>query len=123
MGLMQSLFTKTFAHGVHPPTSKGQTDQLAIRRMPFSPRIMIPLSQHFGAPAKSLVHKGQEVLRGEPIASADGFMSVPMHATVTGVVEGVELTPTARGPKADAIIINTHHAASQKVMYGAEYDW
>lgn len=123
MGLMQSLFHKTFAHGIHPPTSKKQTDQLAIRRMPFSEKIMVPLSQHFGAPAKPLVHKGQEVVRGEPIAAADGFMSVPMHAPVTGVIEGVELTPTARGPKAEAIIIRTHHAASQKLMYGADYDW
>lgn len=123
MSILQTLFNKTFAHGIHPPDSKGQTEQLAIRRMPFAPRITVPLSQHFGAPAKSLVHKGQEVLRGEPIASADGFMSVPMHAPVTGVVEGIELVPTARGPKAEAIIIKTHHAASQKVMYGADYDW
>jgi len=133
MRLLQSLFNKTFAHGIHPPTSKGQTDRLAIRRMPFSPHIMVPLSQHFGAPAKSLVHKGQEVVRGEPIASADGFMSVPMHAPVTGVVEGIELMPTARGgielmptargPKGEAIIIKTYQAASQRVMYGADYDW
>ena len=123
MRLLQSFFNKTFAHGIHPPTSKGQTDQLAIRRMPFSPHIMVPLSQHFGAPAKSLVHKGQEVVRGEPIASADGFMSVPMHAPVTGVVEGIELMPTARGPKGEAIIIKTYQAASQRVMYGADYDW
>jgi len=123
MRLLQSLFNKTFAHGIHPPTSKGQTDRLAIRRMPFSAHIMVPLSQHFGAPAKPLVHKGQEVVRGEPIASADGFMSVPMHAPVTGVVEGIELMPTARGPKGEAIIIKTYQAASQRVMYGADYDW
>ncbi|MCW8983469.1 MAG: electron transport complex subunit RsxC [Gammaproteobacteria bacterium] len=127
MRLLQSLLSLnrkgTFAHGIHPPTSKSQTDHLAIRRMPFSEKMMVPLSQHFGAPAKPLVHKGQEVVRGEPIARADGFMSVPMHAPVTGVVEGIELTPTARGPKAEAIIIRTHHAASQQVMYGADYDW
>ncbi len=123
MELLQSLFHKTFAHGIHPPTSKGQTDRLAIRRMPFSERIMVPLSQHFGAPSKPLIHKGQEVVRGEPIAHADGFMSVPMHAPVTGIIEGVELTPTARGPKGDAIIIKTHHAASQQVMYGIDFDW
>ena len=123
MRLLQSLFAKTFAHGIHPPTNKAQTDHLAIRRMPFSPRMIVPLSQHLGAPAKPLVHKGQEVVRGEPIASADGFMSVPMHAPVTGIVEGIELMPTARGPKGDAILINTHQASSQEVMYGADFDW
>ncbi len=123
MRLLQSFFAKTFAHGIHPPTSKGQTDHLAIRRMPFSPRMMVPLSQHIGAPAKVLVHKGQEVVRGEPIARAEGFMSVPMHAPVTGIVEGIELMPTARGPKSEAIIINTYQAADQQVLYGADYEW
>lgn len=123
MRLLQSFFTKTFAHGIHPPTRKAQTDHLAIRRMPFAPRITVPLSQHLGAPAKPLVHKGQEVVRGEPIAEADGFMSVPMHAPVTGMVEGIELMPTARGPKGEAILIKTYQASSQEVMYGADYDW
>lgn len=123
MRLLQSFFTKTFAHGIHPPTSKRQTDHLAIRRMPFSPRMIVPLSQHLGAPAKALVHKGQEVVRGEPIASANGFVSVPMHSPVTGIVEGIELMPTARGPKSEAIIINTYQAADQQVLYGADYEW
>ncbi|WP_455217410.1 electron transport complex subunit RsxC [Kaarinaea lacus] len=123
MRLLQTLFAKSFAHGIHPPTSKDQTDHLAIRRMPFSPRITVPLSQHIGAPAIALVHKGQEVVRGEPIASADGFMSVPMHAPVTGMVESIDLVPTAQGPKVKSIIIKTYQAADQRVLYGADYDW
>lgn len=123
MRLLHLLFAKSFAHGIHPPTSKGQTDHLAIRRMPFSSRIMVPLSQHIGAPAKAIVHKGQEVVRGEPIAIADGFMSVPMHAPVTGVIEGIELMPTAQGPKGEAIIIKTYQASDQRVLYGADFDW
>ncbi|MDH5600647.1 MAG: electron transport complex subunit RsxC, partial [Gammaproteobacteria bacterium] len=123
MRLLKSLFAKSFTHGIHPPSSKEKTERLPIRRMPFSPHFILPLSQHFGAPAKALVHKGQEILRGEPVASADGFMSVPMHAPVTGVVEGIELTPTARGPKSESVLINTYSASSQEVMYGADFDW
>ena len=121
--LWQSLFAKSFAHGIHPPERKDQTDHLPIRRMPFAPRIIVPLSQHIGAPSNPLVHKGQEVIRGEPIAAADGYMSVPMHSPVTGVVESIELMPSASGPKGEAIIIKTHPGASQEVMYGADFDW
>ncbi|MBF0471370.1 MAG: electron transport complex subunit RsxC [Gammaproteobacteria bacterium] len=121
--MLRSLWHKTFPHGIHPRQEKEQTQALPIRRLPFSPRIIVPLSQHLGVPAIPLVHKGQEVVRGEPIAVADGFMSVPMHAPVTGVVEGIELTPTSRGPKSEAIILKTHHAASQQVMYEGDYSW
>lgn len=123
MRLLHTLFAKSFAHGIHPPTSKGQTDHLAIRRMPFSAQITVPLSQHIGKPAKAIVHKGQEVLRGEPIAIADGFMSVPMHAPVSGIVKGIDLMPTAQGPKGEAIIIKSFQASDQSVLYGADFDW
>jgi Na+-translocating ferredoxin:NAD+ oxidoreductase subunit C len=121
MGLITRL-RRTFAHGVHPPQYKEQTKDLAIRRLPFPERFTVPLSQHFGAPAVPLVHVGQEVVRGEPIARAAGFMSVPMHAPATGVVEGIELMPTARGPKVESILLRTYTGAAQRVLYGAPAD-
>ncbi len=122
MGLFEFIKRKTFSHGVHPPEYKEETAGKPIRRLPFAPEMVIPLSQHFGAPAIPLVHPGQEVLRGEPIARADGFMSVPIHAPATGIIEDLRLMPTARGPKMDAIILKAHPGASQRVLYGAELD-
>jgi electron transport complex protein RnfC len=122
MNLLRSIRRKTFEHGVHPPEHKEETCHLPIRRMPFAPRMIIPLSQHFGKPAVPLVHMGQEVVRGEPIARADGFMSVPMHAPATGVIEGIELMPTARGPKTVSIILKVYPGATQRVLYGAPCD-
>lgn len=122
MGLF-NLFrrSKTFRHGVHPVAHKEQTAHLAIRRLPFAPKMAVLLSQHIGAPAVALVKPGQEVVRGEPIAEAGGFVSVPMHAPVTGVVRAVdELVPTAAGPKTPAIIIETYEAATQEVLYGLD---
>lgn len=122
MGLF-NLFrrSKTFRHGVHPVAHKEQTAHLAIRRLPFAPKIVVPLSQHIGAPAVALVKPGQEVVRGEPIAEAGGFVSVPMHAPVTGVVRSVDaLVPTAAGPKTPAIIIETYEASTQEVLYGLD---
>ena len=121
MNVLSRLFGRTFRQGVRPPEYK-ETGSLPIRRLPFAPRMVVPLAQHFGKPSMPVVRKGQEVVRGEPLAVADGFMSVPVHAPVTGVVEGIELMPTARGPKAKAILLRTYEGASQQVLYGAPRD-
>ncbi|WP_260294878.1 electron transport complex subunit RsxC [Sedimenticola hydrogenitrophicus] len=124
MGLL-NLFrrSKTFGHGVHPMDHKEQTAHLAIRRLPFAPKVYVPLAQHIGAPAVALVKPGQEVVRGEPIAEAGGFVSVPMHAPVTGIVRAIDqLVPTAAGPKTPAIVIETYEAATQEVLYGLDQD-
>jgi len=113
---------KTFTHGVHPPEHKEITRGKPVRRLPFAPRLILPLAQHIGQPAIPLVRAGQEVVRGEPIARADGFLSVPIHAPATGVVEGIELVPTAKGPKAEAIVLRVYAGDGQRVLYGAARD-
>ena len=113
---------RSFAHGVHPPQSKAQTREKATRRLPFAPRLAVPLSQHLGKPAVPMVKAGQEVVRGEPIARADGFMSVPVHAPATGVVKGVQLVASARGPKTEAILIQVYPGESQEVLYDCPRD-
>ncbi len=96
-----SLFQrrKTFDHGIFPVEHKELTADKAIRRLPFAPELIIPLAQHKGRPAEPLVRPGQEVVRGEPIARAAGFVSVPMHAPATGVIRAIEPPPPPRGPR------------------------
>ena len=117
MGLIEYLRRKSFSHGVHPPQYKAITASQGIRRLPFAPTMVLPLAQHFGAPSVPIVHEGQEVVRGEPIAKADGFMSVPLHAPATGRVARIGLMPTARGPKTPSIVLNLHAGAGQRVLY------
>jgi len=115
--------SKTFSHGIHPVEHKDLTEQLPIRRLGFSDVMVILLSQHRGAPAKAIVKPGQEVVRGEPIAEADGLISVPMHSPVTGRVRSIDaLVPTAEGPRAPAIVIDTYAADSQEVLYSGSID-
>ena len=123
MGLF-SLFQRhrTFEHGIYPVEHKELTADKPIRRLPFAPELAIPLAQHKGAPAVPLVKVGQEVVRGEPIARAEGFVSVPMHAPATGVIRAIALTPTADGPKTQAIFLKVYEAASQEVLYDLERD-
>jgi len=114
---------RTFSFGgIHPLEHKELTAGLPIRRLPFAPELAILLSQHRGAPAIPLVKPGQEVVRGEPIARAGSFVSVPMHAPATGVVRAIDLCPTAEGPKAEAIYLKVYEAASQAVLYESTVD-
>jgi electron transport complex protein RnfC len=112
----------TFSHGIHPNENKHFTAHIPIRRLPFSPELVLPLAQHFGAPSEPLVHPGQEVVRGEPIAKAAGFMSVPLHAPATGKVKSIELMPTAKGPRTLSIILEVYPGDSQEILYYEERD-
>ncbi len=108
---------KTFAHGVHPPAHKQLTAATPVRRLGFAPVLTIPLSQHIGAPARAIVRAGQEVGRGEIIAEADGFRSVPMHAPATGVVRRLAPAPNEKGRMVDAIWLEPYAASTQDVQW------
>ena len=126
-GLLQMFasgnwFRHTFPHGVHPDDCKQDTAGKPIRRLPFPPVLILPLSQHAGAPSVPLVHPGQEVVRGEPLAKAGGFVSVPLHAPATGVVREIALMPTVKGPRMPSIIMEVYPGDSQEVRYGGPRD-
>jgi len=101
-----NLFGLTFRHGVHPPDSKELTEHIPIRRMPFMRRIALPLRQHAGKPARCLVKKGDRVERGDKIAEADGFVSVPIHASAAGTVADIDWWPHPDGSMAETVIID-----------------
>ena len=66
--------------GVHPPENKHQSVTQPIGQLPIPEKLIIPLSQHIGAPATPCVEIGQQVLKGQVIAEATGMVSIPMHA-------------------------------------------
>ena len=80
---------KTFSlGGIHPHDNK-----LSARK-PFKvvalPDVaIIPLEQHIGAPAKPIVAVGDKVLAGQMIAEAGGFVSAPVHSSVSGTVQKI----------------------------------
>ncbi len=75
--------------GVHPPEQKISASK-AIQEFPLPKQVVIPFSQHTGKPATPLVKKRQEVKTGEKIGEAAGFISAPVHSSVTGKVKGLE---------------------------------
>jgi len=103
----------TFRHGVHPPDSKSLTESVPIRRMPFPDEIVLPLRQHAGKPARLLVKKGDRVERGDLIAEAQGFISVPIHASAAGTVTHVGLWPHPSGGVDEAVRIEVEPFSPQ----------
>ena len=57
--------------------------------MPPPAEVNIPLQQHIGAPAKPIVKKGDKVFVGTLIAEAGGFVSAPVHSSVSGEVKDI----------------------------------
>jgi electron transport complex protein RnfC len=121
VNLLQFFGRKTFSHGIHPPEYK-ETYHKETRRLPFPSQVILLLAQSIGKPAISMVHKGQQVERGELIAKADGFVSVPLFASVTGTVKGIELVLTAKGTREPAIIIETALSSGQRQVEGITRD-
>jgi len=93
--------------GIHPPERKTLSNRTAIQPAPLPKRLILPLSQHIGAPAEPLVAVGEHVLKGQKIADATGFVSVAVHAPTSGTVTfiGPQPYPHASGMLAPAIVI------------------
>ncbi len=99
---------KMFPGGMHPHegvNGKSVNSGNAIRELPAPQRVVIPLSQHIGAPAQALVKKGDTVLMGQKIGEAGGFVSAPVHASVSGKVVGIENVEVANGTVVPAVVI------------------
>lgn len=91
--------------GIHPPENKAQSVGVAIRPADLPERLYIPLQQHIGAPAKPIVQVGDQVLKGQKIADANGFVSLPVHASTSGVVEAIRLHPVQHPSQIDSLCI------------------
>jgi len=102
-----------FRHGVHPREEKELTGGLPIRRMPFPDEIVLPLRQHAGKPATLCVQVGDHVERGDPVGVADGWVSVPIHASASGRVTDIGMWPHPDGSMATSVRIAVDRYAAQ----------
>ncbi len=94
-----------FYGGVHPAENKHATEHKPIAQLAKAPaQVVIPMSQHIGAPCKPVVAKGDQVLIGQMIGETAG-LGAPIHASVSGKVVAVEPRPTAAGVPGMAVVI------------------
>lgn len=94
--------------GVHPSERKELSEHIALERFPEPKTVVISMSQHLGAPANPIVQPGDSVKVGQKIGEAAGFISAPVHSSVSGTVIAVEPRMHAtRGSEVMAVVIES----------------
>ncbi len=96
---------KTFHGGVHPPEEKGLSEHCAFETMAAPSKVILPLSQHLGKQARTVVAKRTKVEAGQLVAEADGFISAPVHSPVSGTVKSINREPNSGGYSREAVLI------------------
>lgn len=95
----------SFKRGVHPPHGKHFTEEKKIEFLLPTGDLVFPMSQHIGAPCDPLVKKGDKVLVGQKIGEAKGFVSSPIHSSVSGTVKDVAPMLHPNGTKVLSVVI------------------
>ena len=96
---------KQFFGGLHVPHYKSFTEHKAIKETSLPEEIIIPLTQHTGAPNEPLVKVGDKVKAGQKIGATDKFVSAPVHASLSGTVTAIEPRPFITGQMIESIVI------------------
>ena len=109
------MAVSTFKRGLKLDTRKHATEGKAVELAPLPKQVVIPINQHFGAPNKVLVNIGDKVRRGQKIAEglAPGPMTVPVHASVGGVVKKIEPRPQSNNSEGLCVIIEADPVTAQ----------
>lgn len=93
--------------GVHPPTEKQLTENVPIQEAKIPDTVIIPMSQHIGAPCTPIVKKGDHVYVGTKVGEANGFVSVPVHSSVSGTVKMIDDRQHPNGNRVQSVIIES----------------
>ena len=103
--MIKNLFK--FPGGVHVPEYKNISIHEKVEPAKLPSKLVLPLHQHIGAAAEPCVEIGEQVLKGQKIANANGYVSAPIHAPTSGTIEDISDYPIAHpsGMSAPCIVI------------------
>ena len=110
---------RLFPGGIHPhegKNGKAVNGLNPIVELPAPKRVVIPMAQHGGAPAKVAVKKGDHVLMGQLIGEAGGFVSAPVHASVSGTVADIVDQLMFNGSECQAVVIENDFQDEWKLL-------
>ena len=91
--------------GVHPVEGKEPTEHKPLVRFPAPKTAVFPLSMHLGAPANPIVEVGDTVKVGQKLGEAAGFISAPVHSSISGKVVAIEERPHATRGKCLSVVV------------------
>ena len=91
---------------VHVPHRKNTAEAIP-QRMPAPDTVSISMLHHIGAPATPVVQPGDKVYVGTLIGEASGYVSAPVHSSVSGTVKKIEKILASAGKEIDAVIIES----------------
>ena len=94
----------SFFGGIHPDENKFLSSEKPIQVFPEPDVLVVPMSQHIGAPCKPLVKKGDAVTVGMKIGDNTG-LCVPIHSPVSGKVKSVEMKAHSSGTTMMSVVI------------------
>lgn len=82
----------TFKRGIHPKGEKHHTDDKAIQVIlpRVGSKMVYPMVQSIGVPCQPVVSVGEHVLLGQKVGDAEGFISSPIHTSVSGTVDAIK---------------------------------
>lgn len=84
---------RKFKGGIHPNDSKALSASKPVQTAPLLEKYTVIVHQNIGAPPEIIVKKGDLVKKGQLLAKATGFVSVPLHAPTSGTVTAIEKCP------------------------------
>lgn len=97
----------TFHGGIHPSYFKEFTSHKKLIQSNPPSQVILPMQQHIGAPCEPIVKKGDVVKLGQKIGEPKGFVSAPIHASVSGKVVAVEPRLHPDGRKVLSVVIES----------------
>ncbi len=96
-----------FRGGIHPMEGKELSESKPLRTAPVFDQYIVPIRQNIGAPPTLCVQKGDPVKKGQKIAEAAGFVSVPLHSPTSGTVgDVVEILGVTGAPEQAITIVS-----------------
>ena len=92
--------------GAAVPHHKNTWD-IPSSTMPPPEKVILPMQQHIGAPCIPTVKKGDHVYVGTVVGDSEAYVSVPVHASVSGTVTEITQVMLTGGQMTQAVVVES----------------